>query len=388
MPGKVRCILDLTCGFSQRDEITSRIADNVVESCSQSHGNKYEGHFAIVADMLRTHDWFLLHTAGFLTFGHIDASGMATSAQIRGGGMKEWFVFRSSSMPKPKPGDTREQRRIIQSQLVRRVGDLISAASTDSLERPVRHDDDDCYQPAGTVHAAYTPVPTAAAGMHYFTYDDLHRMEVSRRVQRTKPGITNHNHNCGVQLMLITMAAALPMRAAAGQTFRRKPMIALALMLTRPQDYIPPPEPLHPVDAVKGRSKKRKGRTSTPTAEEREKQKAKLKEMRAENAERRDEFNLTHKLRSERWAEDGTAFDRLAYTVAMRILIACKTKYPGDAKAEIPGPEYVLEGERWEDPGPKLDIESFTDDLAATHVDDIVQEESDEGSDSDLTDLD
>ncbi|KAL1732594.1 hypothetical protein EV714DRAFT_206336 [Schizophyllum commune] len=377
MPGKVRCILDLTCGFSQRDEITSRIADNVVESCSQSHGNKYEGHFAIVADMLRTHDWFLLHTAGFLTFGHIDASGMATSAQIRGGGMKEWFVFRSSSMPKPKPGDTREQRRIIQSQLVRRVGDLISAASTDSLERPVRHDNDDWYvdgciielrpgmkyyQPAGTVHAAYTPVPTAAAGMHYFTYDDLHRMEVSRRVQRTKPGITNHNHNCGVQLMLITMAAALPMRAAAGQTFRRKPMIALALMLTRPQDYIPPPEPLHPVDA--------------------------LKEMRAENAGRRDEFNLTHKLRSERWAEDGTAFDRLAYTVAMRILIACKTKYPGDAKAEIPGPEYVLEGERWEDPGPKLDIESFTDDLAATHVDDIVQEESDEGSDSDLTDLD
>ncbi|KAI4516980.1 hypothetical protein K525DRAFT_252028 [Schizophyllum commune Loenen D] len=401
MPGKASGPLSIFCTLT--DVLRSRIADNVVESCSQSYGNKYEGHFAVVADMLRTHDWFLLHTAGFLTFGHIDASGMATSAQIRGGGMKEWIVFRSSRMPKPKPGDSREQRRLIQSQLVRRVGDLITAASTDSLEAPVRQDEDDwfvdgCiielrpgmkyYQPAGTVHAAYTPVPTAAAGMHYFTYDDLHRMEVSRRVQRTKVGITNHNHNCGVQLMLITMAAALPMRAASGQTFRRKPMIALALMLTRPQDYIPPPDPLHPVNAVRGHRKKRKGRTSTPTAEEREKLKAKLKEMRAENAERRDEFNLTQKLRSERWAEDGTAFDRLAYTVAMRILIACKTKYPGDARAEIPGPEYILEGEHWEDPGPKLDIESITDDLAATHVDDIVQEESDEGSDSDLTDLD
>ena len=59
--------------------------------------------------------------------------------------MKEWIVFRSSRMPKPKPGDSREQRRLIQSQLVRRVGDLITAASTDSLEAPVRQDEDDWF---------------------------------------------------------------------------------------------------------------------------------------------------------------------------------------------------------------------------------------------------
>ena len=66
------------------------------------------------------------------------------------------------------------------------------------------------------MHAAYTPVPTAAAGKHCFTYDDLHRVEVARRVQMQKKGVTNHNHNCAVQLMLISMAAAIPARAKSG----------------------------------------------------------------------------------------------------------------------------------------------------------------------------
>ena len=86
--------------------------------------------------MLRIQDWFLLHTSGFLTFGHIDASGMATSAQIRGGGMKQWFLFAATDMPRAQPGDTRERRLFIQSQLLQRVLDLIKAASTDTLEPP------------------------------------------------------------------------------------------------------------------------------------------------------------------------------------------------------------------------------------------------------------
>lgn len=36
-------------------------------------------------------------------------------------------------------------------------------------------------------------------------------------MQIAKDGVTNHDHNCGVQLMLIAMAAALPIRAASGQ---------------------------------------------------------------------------------------------------------------------------------------------------------------------------
>ncbi|KAL1671560.1 hypothetical protein EV122DRAFT_295425 [Schizophyllum commune] len=368
-----------------------RIADNVIETISSTPGNRYSGHFNVAADIMKTLDWFLLHTAGFLTFGHIDASGTATSAEIRGGGLKEWFIFVATNMPKPQPGDTRLQRRRVHARLILRVLELIQAASTDSLEAPKSVDGvapdwqvDGCiielrpgmkyYQPAGTVHGAFTPVPTAAAGKHYFTYDDLHRMEVSRRVQIAKDGVTNHNHNCGVQLMLISMAAALPIRSTTGQVFYRKPMIAMALMLVRPKDYIKEadaPEQLSGDDD---------------------------KETKAKNAERLAEYTMTERLRSDTWAEEGTAFDRLAYTVATTILIACKTKYPGDSRAKAPGPEYILEGERWDDPGPPLDIRRLMDDLRVKHVDEVTtrfapsdsesDSEAESDSESDLTDLD
>ncbi|KAL1711621.1 hypothetical protein EV715DRAFT_163565, partial [Schizophyllum commune] len=263
MPGKIRCILDLTCGFPQPDKITERIADNLVQSLASDFGHKYGGHFTIVADMMKTQDWFLLHTSGFLTFGHIDASGMATSAQIRGAGMKEWIIFTSTNMPHADAMTTRQRRINLQEQLIRRVADLVTAASTSSLAHkptssaaekdiPATRDweVDGCvlelrpgmkyYQPAATVHAAYTPVPTAAAGKHFFTYEDLHHVEIGRRVQRLKPGVTNHNHNCGVQLMLISLAAALPARAASGR-----------------RDYMTKPEELHKITRERTKPMKR-----------------------------------------------------------------------------------------------------------------------------------
>ena len=84
--------------------------------------------------MMKTQDWFLLHTSGFLTFGHIDASGMATSAQIRGAGMKEWIVYKATKMPTPKPNDTRRQREKAADALITRMYELIEAASDERIE--------------------------------------------------------------------------------------------------------------------------------------------------------------------------------------------------------------------------------------------------------------
>ncbi|KAL1671980.1 hypothetical protein EV122DRAFT_284393 [Schizophyllum commune] len=372
-PGVVRCILDLTCGFPQSDELTNRIADNVVQSVSQTYGNKYSGHYTIAADMMKTQDWFLLHTSGFLTFGHIDASGMATSAQIRGAGMKEWIIYKATKTPAPKPSDTRHQREKATDALVTRIYDLIQAASQERIEPEKRKgrdwEVDGCiielrpgmkyFQPSGTVHGAYTPIPTAAAGKHFFTYDDLHRVELSRRIQVKYPETTNHNHNCGVQLMLISMAAAIPMKAKGGRVFYRKPSIAMALMLTRPYDYIRNPRDDAGEDG----------------------------EM-AEAEDPDGELHMTERLRSSTWAKKGTAFDRLAHTVAMRILNACKVKYPGDKKRRQPGREYIFEGKSWEDLGPAIDMRAVTYDLVKTHVDDLaVGNGAQESSDSDLTDL-
>ena len=70
------------------------------------------------------------------------------------------------------------------------------------------------YQPSGTVSATYTPVPTATAGKRFFTYGDLHRVELFRRAQCWKGGLKRNQHNCGVQLTLMAMAANLPSRTA------------------------------------------------------------------------------------------------------------------------------------------------------------------------------
>ncbi|KAL1657765.1 hypothetical protein GGF50DRAFT_68504 [Schizophyllum commune] len=125
-----------------------------------------------------------------------------------------------------------------------------------------------------------------------------------------------------------------------------------------------------------------------------------MKAADALRAEHIAEYNMTRCLRSDKWADGGTAFNRLAYTVARKILIACKTKYPGDAKALLPGREYIFEGSRWDDPGPPLDIWELTDDLRTTHVDEGLNDggaedngddddsDSDQASESDLTDLD
>ncbi|KAL1727711.1 hypothetical protein EV714DRAFT_275284 [Schizophyllum commune] len=371
LPGVVRCILDLTCGFPQSDDLTNRIADNVVQSVSQTYGNKYSGHSTVAADMMKTQDWFLLHTSGFLTFGHMDASGMATSAQIRGAGMKQWIIYKATKTPAPKPTDTRRAREKAMDALVTRLHELIEAASDERLEPKKRKSKDwqvdGCiielrpgmkyFQPSGTVHAAYTPVPTAAAGKHFFTYDDLHRVEVSRRIQAKYPGTTNHNHTCGVQLMLISMAASIPIKAMGGRVFFRKPSIAMALMLTRPYDYIR--DPSDNVDED--------GEIAAVDEEDGEEQMAK-------------------RLRSPTWARD--PFERLAHTVALRILNACKVKYPGDRKRQQPGREYIFEGESWEDPGPTIDMRKVTYDLIDTHVDDLSDGSGeDDSSDSDLTDL-
>ncbi|KAI4517645.1 hypothetical protein K525DRAFT_289413 [Schizophyllum commune Loenen D] len=402
-PGIVRCILDLTCGFPQSDDLMNRIADNVVQSVSQTYGNKYSGHYVVPADMLKTQDWFLLHTSGFLTFGHIDGSGMATSAQIRGSGMKEWMIFKSTKMPTPKADASRRERESLADDLVQRIGDLIIAASNEEIRPPPRKSRgedskwqvDGCiielrpgmkyFQPSGTVHAAYTPVPTAAAGKHFFTYDDLHRVEVARRLQVVKKGITNHNHNCGVQLMLISMAASLPMKARSGRVFYRKPLIALALMLTRPQDYMRRSKRLYKYSWEDDEEEARDGSDDEHpphTDEEREK----------ENKERRAEWEMTERLRLKRWFKEGTAFDRLARTVALRILNACTGRYPGDKRERRPRREYIFDGETWEDPGPIFDAHGLTCDLVTTHVDDLEKEDSEEDTEedteSDLTDLD
>ncbi|KAI5887834.1 uncharacterized protein SCHCODRAFT_02514241 [Schizophyllum commune H4-8] len=140
-------------------------------------------------------------------------------------------------------------------------------------------------------------------------------------------------------------------------------MIALALMLTRPADYIAPIEPLHDLSGIREEQQEDED-------EEQFKERRKAKErLRRENQERRDEVEMTERLRSKRWADNGSAFERLAYMVAVRILHACAGRYKDDEKVELPGPEYIMEGARWDDPGLPLELGMYLKELLETHVD-------------------
>ena len=144
-------------------------------------------------------------------------------------------------------------------------------------------------------------------------------------------------------------------------------MIALALMLTRPGDYMTKPEELHKITRERTKPMKRP-KESVERAKQRWED---TQRKRIENAEREAEYNMTTRLLDDDWADKGTAFDRLAYTVASRILYACKTAYAGDDKPSLPGPQYILDGDSWKDPGPVINVREFTDDLVTTHVDEI-----------------
>ena len=163
-------------------------------------------------------------------------------------------------------------------------------------------------------------------------------------------------------------------------------MIALALMLTRPDEYIREEKLIKIVSQPKTR-RKRKGETKAEAEARFASEDQQRRDDAKYNAERQDECNMTARLRSRTWADDGTVFDRLAYTVARRILMNTTTSYGSpDEHNDEPGPEYIMEGSSWEDPGPILDVAKFTKELLHTHIDSI-RPTTYTRVDSDLSDL-
>ncbi|KAL1662561.1 hypothetical protein GGF50DRAFT_58764 [Schizophyllum commune] len=140
-------------------------------------------------------------------------------------------------------------------------------------------------------------------------------------------------------------------------------MIALALMLTRPADYIAPIKPLHDLSGIQEEQQEDEDEEQFQARRKAEER------LRRENQERRDEVEMTERLRSKRWADNGTAFERLAYMVAVRILHACAGSYKDDEKIELPGPEYIMEGAHWDDPGPPQELGMYLKEFLETHVD-------------------
>ena len=83
-------------------------------------------------------------------------------------------------------------------------------------------------QAPGKGHIVYTPLATVTKGGHLYNYGSLHHSEFNRSFEKiTRRLATNHDH-FGVPLMLIHMAAALPLRVKEGRGNR------LTLLWTHP----------------------------------------------------------------------------------------------------------------------------------------------------------
>ncbi|TRM59763.1 hypothetical protein BD626DRAFT_572434 [Schizophyllum amplum] len=249
----IQCILDVPGGLVRDDGITKYLSDGHLETSTASYAGANLDYEFRPADIARTANWCLLHQAGFLTHGHMDASGMGTTFEVRGPGAKLWLALECCY---PESID-REKLLQCQKSLVlgiprrkKRAQRTDDGAGREDFsvdgDRVLRgsviivQEGDIIIQPAGKAHVVYTPLHTVTVGSHYVNWMGLPRMELFRSFEKlTDRAATNHDH-CYAQLMLIYMAASLPARVKEGGVFFKKPLIALCLMVLWPRKYIHP----------------------------------------------------------------------------------------------------------------------------------------------------
>ncbi|KAL1684460.1 hypothetical protein GGG16DRAFT_106948, partial [Schizophyllum commune] len=247
----IRAILDIPGGYLQHDPITTYLSDGHLEVFTVSHAIGNVDYEFRPADHGRTFDWHLAHQGGFVTFGHIDASGLGTTFEVRGPGAKLWLALEYC------PPSNATRAMLIQGQKsvvlgvprrAHRPQQTDDGAGREDFSvdgnRKIRgciivvQEGDRVIQPPGKGHTVYTPLHTITAGKHYVNWDSLHHMELCRAFEKhTSRTATNHDH-AYAQLMLIFMAASLPARVKEGRVFFRKPLIALCLMVLWPRKYI------------------------------------------------------------------------------------------------------------------------------------------------------
>ncbi|KAL1750659.1 hypothetical protein FB107DRAFT_294438 [Schizophyllum commune] len=353
--GKVRCLLDLTVPMAQRDYISDVLSDGALECNARSHSFTYTTPHTLVVDFLRIQNWFLLHTGRFVTMGHHDADGLATSIQIRGGGRKVWIITRGYQPVLLQKEWSQSEAQCEHEKMVDQFKQQVKDAATDTWGEtddptvPVderRPPIDACvldvsagmmvFQPPGVVHTVMTPVHTASAGAHILGFGHLHLTEFVRycQVRNSDLESTNHDHACSVQSMVIAMAAALPARLKEGYVVYRKPMIALTLMLLEPQWYIR-------LD----------------------------KNILAQCSD--EEIDYRKRLARPNWEEGGSDADKLAKAVVNQIAPLLRRRQIGSSFYTV-GREYLLEGVEkglsWQHPGDVVDLRGCIEHFNTGHI--------------------
>ncbi|KAG2366095.1 hypothetical protein BDR07DRAFT_1373901 [Suillus spraguei] len=180
-------------------------------------------------DNFTTKSWALLHHAGFVSYPHHDSDGAMTFIQIKTG-IKFWVVFR----PKHALSRTSLQKaQMLFANFTRNQEEILLTWDTEVI---TLLDGDMLFQPAGQVHAVYTPKKMFVTGGHFYNFGSLHLTEISRYIDAHKAQfLTNQVHDNALETFQ-RMTIALP-RPSASFELRHRALVGLCLMVINRDKY-------------------------------------------------------------------------------------------------------------------------------------------------------
>lgn len=141
-------------------------------------------------DILKSMIWDLFTHAGFVTYSHHDANGFGTFMYIRHG-CKIWANLR----PRVPTTHTKIGQLLDILRTILRPAPAMQYTDKTDMFTMFLLPGDVLIQPPNAIHIVYTPVNCLSGGGHYLTYETLHLVEISRRLDRHYGHIsTNSDH--------------------------------------------------------------------------------------------------------------------------------------------------------------------------------------------------
>ncbi|KAG1722727.1 uncharacterized protein EDB91DRAFT_1255924 [Suillus paluster] len=222
-PSKIQCILDIPLshfGIPQDFQLLDHGLvygwNQTTVDCPISSGKVHPDNFTVKS-------WALLHQGGFVTYPHHNSDGAITVLRVEAGA-KLWIVFRT----KKKLNRTALQKAQMLFANFAQNRDAIMEIWEAEVIRLLPGDL--LFQPAGQVHAVYTPVPSFATGGHFYNYESLHLTELSRYIDARKAQfLTNQVHDNTLETFH-RMTLALPRLSPSVRLYHRA-VIGLCLMI-------------------------------------------------------------------------------------------------------------------------------------------------------------
>ncbi|KAG2029562.1 hypothetical protein BDR03DRAFT_987673 [Suillus americanus] len=228
-PSKIQCILDIPLSHAGLPPELQLLDHGLVYGWNQTTVDCPVRSGKVHPDNFTTKSWALLHQAGFVSYPHHDADGAITFVRVETG-IKFWVVFR----PKHTLGRTALQKaQMLFSNFSKNREEIMLTWDAEVI---TLLDGDLLFQPAGQIHAVYTPKKSFVTGGHLHHFGSLHLTELSRYIDAHKAQfLTNQVHDNALETFQ-RMTIALP-RLSPSIELHRRALVGLCLMVINRDKY-------------------------------------------------------------------------------------------------------------------------------------------------------